>query len=67
MILRELLITYTDNTTDAMKMSAAENSNFAPLGFKCAVIFMSLLPMALLYPFIQRFFVKGIMIGAIKG
>lgn len=66
-ILRELLITYTDNTTDAMKMSAAENSNFAPLGFKCAVIFMSLLPMALLYPFIQRFFVKGIMIGAIKG
>lgn len=67
LILRELLVTYTDNSTDAMKMSAAELSNFAPLGFKCAVIFMSLLPMILLYPFLQRFFIKGMMIGAIKG
>lgn len=67
LILRELLVAFTDNSTDANRMSAAERSNFAPLGFKCAVIFMSLLPMMMLYPFIQRFFVKGIMIGAIKG
>ena len=67
LILRELLVTFTDNSTDAMKMSAAEQSHFAPLGFKSAVIFMSVVPMVIIYPFIQRFFIKGIMIGAIKG
>lgn len=67
LILRELLVTYTATGTDAMKMSAAEQSSFAPLGFKCAVIFISMLPMLILYPFVQRFFIKGIMIGSIKG
>ncbi|MCL2461356.1 MAG: carbohydrate ABC transporter permease [Defluviitaleaceae bacterium] len=32
-----------------------------------ATIVVSVLPMLVLYPFIQRFFVKGIMVGAIKG
>ncbi len=34
---------------------------------KYAVIVVSSLPMLLLYPFIQRYFVKGVMVGAIKG
>lgn len=32
-----------------------------------ATIVIAVLPMVLLYPFIQKFFVKGIMVGAIKG
>jgi putative aldouronate transport system permease protein len=34
---------------------------------KYAVIFIASLPMLMLYPFLQRYFVKGVMIGAIKG
>ena len=34
---------------------------------KAAVIAISALPMLIAYPFIQRYFVKGAMIGAIKG
>ena len=34
---------------------------------KYAAIIISTLPILLLYPFLQRFFVKGIMIGALKG
>ena len=34
---------------------------------KYAVIVFSSLPLLILYPFIQKYFVKGIMIGAIKG
>lgn len=34
---------------------------------KYAVIVVSSLPVLLLYPFIQRYFVKGVMIGALKG
>ena len=32
-----------------------------------STIVISVIPMLILYPFIQRFFVKGIMVGAIKG
>jgi len=31
------------------------------------VIITSTLPIIILYPFLQRFFVKGVMIGAVKG
>jgi putative aldouronate transport system permease protein len=34
---------------------------------KYGVIIVSALPMIIVYPFVQRFFVKGVMIGAVKG
>lgn len=34
---------------------------------KYALIIVSTLPMMALYPFLQRYFVKGVMVGAIKG
>jgi len=37
------------------------------ISIKSAVIVTSTLPIILLYPFLQRYFVKGVMIGAVKG
>lgn len=34
---------------------------------KYALIIVSTLPMMILYPFLQRFFEKGVMVGAVKG
>ena len=34
---------------------------------KYAVIVASTLPMMIFYPFMQRYFVKGVMIGSVKG
>lgn len=34
---------------------------------KYALIVVSMVPVMLLYPFIQKYFVKGVMIGAVKG
>jgi len=37
------------------------------VSIQTAVIFASSLPIIILYPFLQRYFVKGILIGAVKG
>ena len=34
---------------------------------KFAVIVVSTLPILVLYPFVKKYFVKGVMIGAVKG
>lgn len=36
-------------------------------GIKYSVIVVSSVPVLLLYPFVQKYFVKGVMIGAVKG
>lgn len=44
-------------------MKEVETANL----IKYAVIIVSTVPMMILYPFLQRFFTKGVMIGAVKG
>jgi uncharacterized membrane protein len=39
----------------------------APLAIQMAVVVLTLVPILLLYPFIQRHFAKGMLLGAIKG
>jgi multiple sugar transport system permease protein/putative aldouronate transport system permease protein len=39
----------------------------APLSIQMAVVTITLIPILLVYPFVQRHFVKGMLIGAIKG
>ena len=34
---------------------------------KYAIIIVASLPMMVLYPFVQKFFIQGVMIGAVKG
>ncbi|MNR42501.1 hypothetical protein D3C85_1610230 [compost metagenome] len=38
-----------------------------PEGVKSAGVIVMTLPMLIVYPFLQRFFVKGVMVGAVKG
>jgi putative aldouronate transport system permease protein len=45
---------------------AVDVSNLTPEGIKMAVVLVSALPIILVYPFLQRYFVKGLMIGSIK-
>ncbi len=64
LILREILII---NSTDSM-VTAATVGDKEPLSetIRSATIIVATLPILAVYPFLQRYFVKGIMIGAIK-
>lgn len=44
-----------------------DSSNYSEESVMYATMVFSIVPMLALYPFIQRYFVKGIMLGAVKG
>lgn len=55
-------------TSAAAQMSAAANRDVVtPDSIRMASTMISTIPIMLLYPFVQKYFVKGIMIGAVKG
>lgn len=65
LILREILILNQDDMTGG-DIGMTERVMMAE-SIKYSVIIVSSIPVLLLYPFIQRYFVKGVMIGSIKG
>lgn len=48
-------------------MSTMDGLNTTTLSVQTAAIFAATVPILIIYPFVQRFFVKGLLIGAIKG
>ncbi|MFB9326121.1 carbohydrate ABC transporter permease [Paenibacillus aurantiacus] len=67
LVLREILIA---NSTDGMAAGAgATASDRFQIGetIKYATIMVATVPILCVYPFVQRFFVKGVMVGSLKG
>lgn len=66
LILRNILL--QNQMTDMSDASMAMTDQVLLYeGLKYAVVVVSSLPVMALYPFMQRYFVKGVMIGALKG
>lgn len=65
LILREILLI---NSTDSMSGDAgAADKYMIGESIKYATIIVATLPILFVYPFIQKYFVKGMMVGAVKG
>ena len=71
--LKKILDTANSMTGDAVSMEAAASSASAESGrvttqtIRAAMTVISVIPIACIYPFLQRFFVKGMTLGAVKG
>jgi putative aldouronate transport system permease protein len=66
LILREIIIQSSAQDMTGTDPNATERMLQAE-SIKYSSIILASLPMLIMYPFIQRFFVKGVMIGAVKG
>jgi putative aldouronate transport system permease protein len=65
LVLREILL--LEETMGMMQTEAASEVALYTITLKYAVMVVSILPLIIVFPFVQRFFVKGVMIGALKG
>ena len=67
MVVRRIMV--STQMEASMMIDAALTNQMAQLGdvVKYALIVVSTLPMMLLFPFVQKFFAQGVMLGSLKG
>ena len=64
---QEMNVISTEGMQNAEMIQYFMRRRYMAEGMKYSLIFISSLPMLIAYPFVQKYFVKGVMIGAIKG
>lgn len=63
--LRQILI--QNQMSDMSQTSASEDQALLAETIKYATIIVATVPILVLYPFLQKYFVKGVMVGSLKG
>lgn len=67
LVLREILILQQALSGGAASVGSASVQQMYIDLVKYCVIIVSTLPLLIIYPFVQKYFTKGIMVGAVKG
>ena len=63
MLLRDMIVA---NTMQSSMIGLGNLTNKSEI-FKMATVVISIVPILCVYPFLQKYFVKGLMLGAVKG
>ncbi|MGE4585459.1 MAG: carbohydrate ABC transporter permease [Sphaerochaeta sp.] len=66
-VLRNILIINRNTPSMTMDVEAAIRAQGLSETIRYAIIVVASVPLLVIYPFVQRFFVKGVMIGSVKG
>jgi putative aldouronate transport system permease protein len=64
--LRDIVID-ADNLAAGMNKSSDDLMNISSEGVRAATIIASTIPIIMVYPFLQKYFIKGVLIGSVKG
>ena len=64
MFLREVLI---NNSQKSLESGAKASAIELQILVKYAIILVATIPILCIYPFMQKYFVKGVLIGSVKG
>ena len=65
LVLRELVVENTDSASPVTLMLIAQEKSH-PFTLRMAAIIIVITPILLVYPFMQKYFIKGINLGAVK-
>lgn len=66
-VLRNILVVNDMTDINNVMNEASRSVDLTGPTLKAAVVMMSMLPMLIIYPFIQKYFTKGVMVGSVKG
>lgn len=65
LVLRELVVEDTSSVSPVTQMLTSANRSH-PFTLKMAAIIVTVLPILIVYPFMQKYFVKGVALGSVK-
>lgn len=66
-VMRRIVLEGTQDMLDVNKLSDDPNQVVNPDTIKAATVMVSVIPIILFYPFLQKYFVKGVLVGSLKG
>lgn len=67
LIMRNIVLSGETTAMSSSASSMTSDLGIISTNIKYAVVFITMLPILIVYPFVQKHFVKGIMVGALKG
>lgn len=67
LFLREILVQSSFDSTSIDDPDIIRQMKNLQATLKYVTIVVSTLPLMMIYPFVQKYFIKGVMIGSIKG
>ena len=67
LILQQIITNSEISNLDSARVSGKFQAVVSPETIKAAITMVTTIPIIMVYPFLQKYFVKGLIIGAIKG
>lgn len=66
-VLGDLLLEKRDEIQGVFDVDRETDYTAYSINFRYATLFISMAPLLMIYPFLQKYFVRGVMIGSLKG